>query len=64
MQTPEPPDTEQALKASRRRLVFDTLGIAVSAGGFGLVYGLAARSAGLSTAEVAAMLAPRPDVDD
>jgi predicted branched-subunit amino acid permease len=36
-------------------LVVDTLGIAVSAGGFGLVYGLAARSAGLSTFEVGAM---------
>lgn len=33
----------------------DTLGIAVSAGGFGLVYGLAARAAGLSTLEVGAM---------
>lgn len=35
--------------------MFDTAGIAVSAGGFGLVYGLAAREAGLSVIEVAAM---------
>ena len=33
------------------------LGIAVSAGGFALVYGIAARTAGLSTIEVAAMSA-------
>jgi predicted branched-subunit amino acid permease len=32
------------LAASRRRLVVDGLGIAVSAGGFGFVYGLAART--------------------
>ena len=45
------------LQSSRRRLLFDTLGIAVSAGGFGLVYGLAAHAAGLSVIEVAAMSA-------
>jgi predicted branched-subunit amino acid permease len=38
-------------------LIVDMLGICVSAGGFGLVYGLAARTAGLSTIEVAAMSA-------
>ncbi len=38
-------------------MLLDTLGIAVSAGGFGLVYGLAARTAGLSVIEVAAMSA-------
>lgn len=57
MQAPELRDGAETLRGSRRRLVFDTLGIAVSAGGFGLVYGLAARSAGLSTVEVAAMSA-------
>jgi len=55
MQPTESPNGAQTLQTSRRRLVFDTLGIAASAGGFGLVYGLAARSAGLSTVEVAAM---------
>jgi predicted branched-subunit amino acid permease len=43
------------LAGSRRRLVFDTLGIAVSAAGFGFVYGLAARNAGFSPIEVLAM---------
>lgn len=47
----------ELINASRRRLVLDTTGIAVSAGGFGLVYGLAAREAGLSPVEVAAMSA-------
>ena len=44
-----------ALAASRRRVVLDSLGIAVSAGGFGFVYGLAARSAGFSPLEAGAM---------
>ena len=57
MQPPETPDSAELLSTSRRRLIFDTLGIAVSAGGFGLVYGLAARTAGLSIVEVAAMSA-------
>jgi 4-azaleucine resistance transporter AzlC len=43
------------LKASRRRLLFDLVGIAVSAGGFGFVYGLAARAAGFSPLEAGAM---------
>jgi 4-azaleucine resistance transporter AzlC len=43
------------LTASRRRVVMDTAGIAVSAGGFGFVYGLAARSAGFSPLEAGAM---------
>ena len=41
--------------ASRRRLVVDGLGIFVSAGGFGLVYGLTARTAGFSPLEAWAM---------
>jgi 4-azaleucine resistance transporter AzlC len=43
------------LAASRRQLLRDSLGIMVSAGGFGLVYGLSARSAGFSPAEASAM---------
>jgi 4-azaleucine resistance transporter AzlC len=43
------------LAASRRRLLQDSLGIMVSAGGFGLVYGLSARAAGFSPAEAGAM---------
>lgn len=43
------------LSASRRRLVADTVGIALSAAGFGLVYGLAARAAGFSLIETGAM---------
>ena len=41
--------------ASRRRLIVDGLGILVSAGGFGLVYGLTARTAGFSPLEAGAM---------
>src|SRR5689334_18947738 len=43
------------LAASRRQLLRDSLGIMVSAGGFGLVYGLSARSAGFSPVEASAM---------
>lgn len=43
------------LQASRRRLIRDSLGIMVSAGGFGLVYGLSARTAGFSPLEAGAM---------
>lgn len=44
-----------SLAASRRQLLRDSLGIMVSAGGFGLVYGLTARSAGFSPIEASAM---------
>jgi 4-azaleucine resistance transporter AzlC len=44
-----------ALAESRRQLLLDALGIAVSAMGFGFVYGLAAREAGFSPIEVIAM---------
>ena len=44
-----------SLADSRRRLILDGLGIAVSAVGFGFVYGLAAREAGFSPIEVFAM---------
>jgi 4-azaleucine resistance transporter AzlC len=44
-----------AVAASRRRVAMDALGIAVSSGGFGFVYGLAARAAGFSPLEAGAM---------
>ncbi len=43
------------LRASRRQLLYDSLGIMVSAGGFGLVYGLTAGEAGFSPFEASAM---------
>lgn len=43
------------LRVSRRQLLVDSLGIMVSAGGFGLVYGLSARAAGFSPLEAGAM---------
>jgi 4-azaleucine resistance transporter AzlC len=43
------------LAASRRQLLLDSLGIMVSAGGFGLVYGLSAGEAGFSPLEASAM---------
>ena len=47
--------TVAELRASRRRLVGDSLGIIVSSSGFGLVLGLAYRAAGFSAIEVGAM---------
>ena len=44
-----------ALSAARSRLLLDTAGIAVSAIGFGFVFGLAARDAGYSPIEACAM---------
>jgi branched chain amino acid efflux pump len=44
-----------AVQASRRRLLADSAGIAVSAAGFGFVFGLAAREAGFSPVEAMAM---------
>ena len=49
------PATEAGVEASRRRLMLDGLGIIASAGGFGLVYGLAARAAGFSPIEASTM---------
>ena len=43
------------LRVSRRQLLYDSLGIMVSAGGFGLVYGLTAGEAGFSPLEASAM---------
>ncbi len=42
----EPPLASETLRAARRQLVLDGLGIIVSAAGFGFVYGLTARTAG------------------
>jgi 4-azaleucine resistance transporter AzlC len=55
---PEPGATEPGpttLEASRRRLLVESLAIAVSALGFGFVYGLSARQAGFSPLEAMAM---------
>jgi len=46
---------EIELRASRRRLATDAIGIGVSAAGFGFVYGLSARGAGFSPIEAMAM---------
>ncbi|HKF84917.1 MAG TPA: AzlC family ABC transporter permease [Candidatus Limnocylindrales bacterium] len=43
------------LRAARRRLLLDSTGIAASAVGFALVFGLAARNAGYSLVEASAM---------
>jgi 4-azaleucine resistance transporter AzlC len=43
------------LRAARRQLVLDSLGIAVSAIGFALVFGLSARNAGYTLIETSAM---------
>jgi 4-azaleucine resistance transporter AzlC len=53
---PGPPATDaDELQASRRQLITDGVGIAVSAVGFGFVYGLSARQAGFSPVEAMAM---------
>jgi len=44
-----------ALVAARRRLLVEGAGMAITAAAFGVVYGLAARTAGLSLAEAIAM---------
>ncbi len=55
----DPPALEasapESLNSSRRRLLMEALGIAVSAVGFGFVYGLSAREAGFSPIEAVAM---------
>lgn len=44
-----------SVRASRRRLVIEGMGLIASSGGFGIVYGLSARQAGFSMAEAVAM---------
>lgn len=58
--TPNPPAADgdgprPDLRTARRQLALDTVGIAVSVIGFGLVFGLAARGAGYSAIEASAM---------
>ena len=58
MTQPQPAElapTTESLASSRRRLLMEALGIAVSAVGFGFVYGLSAREAGFSPIEAVAM---------
>lgn len=49
------PARSAALATARRRLLVDGAGMALTAAAFGVVYGLAARTAGLSLAEAIAM---------
>jgi 4-azaleucine resistance transporter AzlC len=49
--------TAPDIRASRRRLITDSIGIGVSAAGFGFAFGLAAREAGFSPIEAMAMSA-------
>ncbi len=49
------PNTQMDLRSSRRQLIVDGVGLLVSIIGFGLVFGLAARSAGYSPIEAASM---------
>jgi len=46
---------EAVLRESRRRLTTDSLGIAISAAGFGLAFGLSARQAGFTPIDAVAM---------
>ena len=50
-----PPGGTIDLRSARRQLLLDSAGIAVSAIGFGFVFGLAARNAGYSPIEASAM---------
>lgn len=52
---PGSPAPESTLAESRRRLLIEALGIAISAIGFGFVFGLSARQAGYSPIEAVAM---------
>jgi branched chain amino acid efflux pump len=49
------PSGDEELRASRRQLIAEAVGIVVSAAGFGFVYGLAANRAGFSPVEAMAM---------
>ena len=51
---PRPEPDAGALRAARRRLLFDMLGIVASAAGFGIVFGLTARANGFSAIEAVA----------
>jgi 4-azaleucine resistance transporter AzlC len=47
--------SDDELRASRRKLVIDGLGMSLSAIGFGFVFGLSARAAGLTPVDASAM---------
>ena len=51
---PNPAPDAPTLRAARRRLLFDMLGIVASAAGFGVVFGLTARANGFSPVEAMA----------
>lgn len=56
--TPDPsaqPVADEVLRSSRRKLILDGLGMSLSAIGFGFVFGLSARAAGLSPVDTSAM---------
>ncbi|HTS15307.1 MAG TPA: AzlC family ABC transporter permease, partial [Candidatus Sulfotelmatobacter sp.] len=53
--SPEVPPSPADPAASRRRIVVDALGVALSASAFGVVYGLATRTAGFSLLDAMAM---------
>jgi 4-azaleucine resistance transporter AzlC len=53
--TPAEPPAALDLPTARRRLITESIGIAVAATAFGFVYGLAARDAGFSPIEAVAM---------
>ena len=53
--TLSPSSDDAALRVSRRRLATDSIGIGISAVGFGFAFGLAARAAGFSPIEAMAM---------
>ncbi len=49
------PDDDAILRASRRKLITDGLAMSLSAIGFGFVFGLSARAAGLTPVDASAM---------
>lgn len=54
MQVGDQATNDELLRASRKRMLIDSVGVEISGVGFALVYGLAARSAGMSVFDVAA----------
>ena len=54
MASPDPEPDAPTLRAARRRLLVDMLGIVASAAGFGVVFGLTARANGFSPIEAVA----------
>ena len=52
---PGPAQPTETLESSRRQLILEALGMTLSAAAFGLVFGVAARTAGFTTLEALAM---------